>query len=383
MYHGYRKPSHALRVWIILLAVLCILAAIVLVVLLQSISIDENNVKVLRIPFTDRVISLEGDAPTAAPEPEPEPEPEPAASTAPVASERIETSVLIPYSVLFDEAKRDALLHALRGSQINTVVLEVKPVSGKLAFPGSHVLAKPASAESAVPLTTLRDTLTAAGYQVVASVSCFRDNLAPRDNPALACQNRDGTLWGDAMRYTWLNPYSADVRAYLTALVSDLYALGFHEIRLTDLSFPVAEDADLIQYEDGQDILAAKREQISAFLNELAEAADGLPDLTLSARYDAAEGQSAQAFSNLFYRIYLPVTPDQNELGVDGAPIRELSSMLGEGSLPYRLVPVISLAGRGAQEARDLAFSVAAFGTGYHLEDPTGQYDESLFSKSE
>lgn len=389
MYRGYRKASHALHVWIVILAILCILATITLFVLLQNISIDENNIKVLRIPFTDHVIPLEGTSPVeptpeATPEPEPEPEPKPVVSEPnALPEERIETSVLLPASLLFDEAHLSELLEELKGSKINTLVLEVKPASGKLAFLGSDPLAKTASTDSSEPLTKLRERLIGAGYQVVASVSCFRDNLIPRDDPDLACKNQDETLWGDAKRYTWLNPYSAEARSYLAHVVSDLYALGFHEIRLTDLSFPVAEDANLIAYESGKDTSASKQAELETFLGELGKSIGESSDLTLSVVYTGAEGQSAQAFTNFFYRIYLPVAPVQNGHSIDGTPIREFSSMLGEGNLPYRLVPIISLKDRSAQDAYDLAFSVSTFGTGYHLEDSSGTYDEILFPKAE
>lgn len=383
MYRGYRKGSHALRRISITLAILCVLAALVLVILMQNIYINDQNIKVLRIPFTDHVIALENASfvdPSQVEEPAPEDSAEvvflPEAGTS--YQERIEHSVLLPYHMMFDGAKVDAFLASLSGTTVNTVIIEAKPASGKLAFVSSSDLAGEANATSNDALLALKTRLNNEGYSVVASVSCFRDNLVPRNSEELACKNRDGALWGDAMRYTWMNPYSEDAHVYLITLISDLYQLGFTEILLTNLSFPLAEDADLVVYEEDQTDLSAKEARIDQFLLQLGGFADGLTDLSLAVRYDAAEGQTQQSFVNFFYRIYYPLTSGEED-AVDTAPIIDFSAVLGEGTLPYRLVPVISLAERPALKAYEMVQAVSEFGTGYLYESPEGQYDPLLF----
>lgn len=383
MHRGYRSGSHILRRISITLAILCVVAAVLLVVLLQNIYINDQNIKVLKIPFTDHVIALEN-APFVDPSQIEAVPPEESAEVIflPEAGstyqERIERSVLLPYHMMFDPAAVDGFLAAIKDTGVNTVILEAKPASGNLAFVSSSELAGDANAASNDALLALKTRLNTAGYSVVASVSCFRDNLLPRANEDLACKNRDGVLWVDTMRYTWMDPYLEDTHVYLITLISDLYKLGFTEIVLTNLSFPNAGDADPVVYEEGRETLEEKEARIDQFLLQLGGFANGLTDLSLAVRYDGAEGQTAQSFVNFFYRIYLPLTHGEDVL-VDTAPITELNAMLGEGTLPYRLVPIISLAERPALEAYEMLQETVEYGTGYWFDSPEGKYDPLLF----
>lgn len=383
MSKGYRKSSYVMQKLGITLLVLCVLAGIALAVLMNRISINEQNIKVLKLPFTDRVIALESPAPKV-PETPPEEKVEevfrPEEGT--TYQERIERSVLLPYHMMFDGKAVDDFLAKLAGTEVNTIIIEAKPASGKLAFVSSSPLAKEASADGNDALLALKTKLHNAGYAVVASVSCFRDNLVPRNEEEMGCENRDGALWGDAMRYTWFNPYSEDAHVYLITLISDLYKLGFTEILLTNVSFPIAEDADLIVYDKGKETAEEKKTRIDQFLLQLGGFANGLTDLSLSVRFDAAEGQDAQTFANFFYRIYLPVTHGQ-ETALDAAPIVEFNAMLGEGTLPYRLVPVVSLAERPALEAYEMVKELTPYGMGYLFDSAEGVYDPVLFQTKE
>lgn len=383
MSKGYRKSSYAMQKLGITLLILCVLAGIVLAVLMKNISINEQNIKVLKLPFTDRVIALESPEPEM---PETPPQDEGLEVFVPeegtTYQERIERSVLLPYHMMFDGKAVDDFLAKLAGTEVNTIIIEAKPASGKLAFVSTSPLAEEASAASNDALLALKTKLHNAGYAVVASVSCFRDNLVPRNEEAMGCKNRDGALWGDAMRYTWFNPYSEDAHVYLITLISELYKLGFTEILLTNLSFPNAEDADLIVYEEGKDSVEEKKTRIDQFLLQLGGFANGLTDLSLSVRFDADEGQDMQTFANFFYRIYLPLSHGE-ETAADTAPIVEFNAILGEGTLPYRLVPVISLAERPALEAYEMVTELAPFGVGYLFDSAEGVYDPVLFQTKE
>ncbi len=385
MSRGYRKSSYVAQRIGITLFVLCVLSGIVLALLMMNTEINEENLKVLKIPFTDYVIALESPAPAVAEEPGPDTDRTeevflPAEGTS--YQERIERSVVLPHHMMFDATAVDDFIARLSGTNVNTVIIEAKPANGSLTFVSSSPLAGEANAENNDALLALKAKLQQAGYSVVASVSCFRDNLVPRNNEALACKNRDGALWGDAMRYAWLDPYSEDAHVYIITLISDLYKLGFTEIMLTNLSFPSASDADLIVYDPGKETAEEKELRIDQFLLQLGGFANGLPDLSLSVRFDGAEGQKMQNFANFFYRIYLPLEHGEETL-VNTNPIIELSSLLGEGTLPYRLVPLISLAERPALEAYEMAKETKKFGTGYLFDSADGVYDPVLFQTKE
>ncbi len=376
MKRGYRSGNHIIRYVSITLAVLCVLAGITLAVLLPHISINEHNIKVLRIPFTEHYIPLEN-APFHDPSqveapPDTEEVVRPAEGT--TYQERIERAVTLPYHMMFDPAAVDSFLSALRGTDVNTVIIEVKAPSGALAFVSQveHAM----SAESNDPLMNLKAKLNGAGYAVVASFSCFRDNALPRANDSTGCKTADNALWEDSMRYTWLNPYSEDAQVYLISLLGEVYTLGFHELLLTNLSFPHDAGAERVVF----DSAAEPQARIEEFLFRLGGFHDERPDLSLSARFDAANGQSMQAFANTFYRIYLPIQNDEvTEAVIDTAPIIEFSALLGEGTLPYRLVPLFPLSERTANESFAMKTEAQTFGVGYCFESPDGVYDPILF----
>ena len=381
---GYRSGNHVLRAISITLAVLCILAGITLALILPNISINESNIKVLRIPFTQHVIALEeipvtDPTQTEAPPPEAEDPVHPAEGT--TYQERIERAVLLPYHMMFDASAVDAFLASIQGRGVNTVIIEAKAPSGALAFSSKNPLAEGASAPTNDALLALKSKLNGAGYAVVASFSCFRDNILPRSREELGLKTADGTLWGDTMRYAWLDPYSEDSHVYLISLISELYQLGFHEILLCNLSFPSAQDANLIVYDEGKEDESEKQARIDQFLFQLAGSIDGLTDLSLAVRYDAAEGQTMQSFSNFFYRIYLPLSGGEENAVIDETPIIEFSALLGEGTLPYRLVPLYSLSERTSGEAYSMMKEASMYGVGYCYESPDGVYDPLLFQK--
>jgi len=138
----------------------------------------------------------------------------------------------------------------------------------------------------------------------------------------------------------------------------------------------------LIVYEQGKETAEEKEQRLDQFLLQLGGFANGLPDLSLSVRFDGAEGQKLQTFANFFYRIYLPLTYGE-ETAVDTAPIVEMSALLGEGTLPYRLVPLVSLAERPALEAYEMVKEIRPFGVGYLYDSADGVYDPILFQTQE
>jgi len=385
MKRGYRSGNHVIRRISITLAVLCLLAGITLALILPNISINESNLKVLRIPFTEHIILLEN-APFNDPSQVAE---KPANAEEPVRpvegvtyQERIERAVFLPYHMMFDTEAVDTFLASIQNQGVNTVVIEVKAPSGALAFASQNPLAEEASAESNDALLALKQTLRDAGYAVVASFSCFRDNTLPKTHEEWGLKTNEGVLWGDSMRYTWLDPYSEDAQVYLISLLSELYDLGFCEILLQNLSFPIAADTNLISYGEGEGSESEKQTRIDQFLFQLGSFAGERADLSLSARFDAAEGQSMQSFANSFYRIYLPLANGEEE-AVEHTPITEFSALLGEGTLPYRLVPLISLSERTSTEAFSMKNESSVYGVGYLFESPDGAYDPLLFQTNQ
>ena len=402
MYRSYRGSRRRGGCLIPILIALCVLAAIVLIFVQRNVSFTAEGM-VLRVPFSDRTIVLGGKEeeppPLVIEEPEQEqdtqeeeqPEPEPAEPERPEYETRVEHSLFVPMETVLDESAFDALLAQAQGSQIDTFVLEVKAESGELAFVSTSEEAINAGA-GAQDNTALKNALTKLQMNqinAVAQVSCFRDDLVPRENRAIACRTRRRVIWLDPGDTTWLNPYKVEAREYIKSVINDLYTLGFKEIMLTNLSFPARGQTDLLYYDEQE--TTSMQTQIKAFITEVRALANTKGDLMISAFYDnqataqnaVPGGQSLQDFLGVFYRIYGDVVPLQNARGIDMTLLNTMKSAMGENGIANRFVPVVTVEdGQTSTDLTDTLYSAQSLGTGCMLMQEDGEYDSSLFQKS-
>lgn len=405
MYRSYRGSRRKSGCLIPILVALCIVAALVLFFVQRNVSFTPEGM-VLRLPFTDKTVllgkgeevpeedvNLVIDAPE---EPEKEPFEEPKEEPEePVLSEyetRIVKSIFVPRSVVLDASAFDALLAQAKDSEINTFVLEVKAENGRLAFASTAELAANSEA-NASDNTALKNALTKLemqGIHAVAQMSCFRDNRAPRNQRALAVRTKKKALWLDPDEFTWLNPYSADAVAYLKTVLTDLYTLGFEEVMLTNVSFPVKGRTSLISYAQAEE--TTQQAAITAFAQQMRAVAVE-KGKQLSFFYDnqtpteedpVPGGQKLTDLMGVFYRIYGAVEPVENGRGVDTAVLDAMQAAIGEAGFPTRFVPVLTIASKTkAADLVDLAYSAQSKGTGCLYYQPDGNYDNILFGKSD
>ena len=143
------------------------------------------------------------------------------------------------------------------------------------------------------------------GLNVAAQISCFKDNAAPRTKRSAGLPLNNGRIFVDNDELTWLDAYDNDAKAYIKALVAEVYDLGIKEIVLTNLCFPY--DGGLLSavlYE-GND----KPDAIRAFANELRAVADEKGGKSAAVFYGDG-GQTLGDFTECFYRIYSTATDD-------------------------------------------------------------------------
>jgi hypothetical protein len=148
----------------------------------------------------------------------------------------------------------------------NAIILDIKDADGRILFetPLGYSFMSAVTVENAFDLRETVDLLKQEGFYLTARMSCFYDNLAPRKNPAMAILT-NGVTWLDWDYKSWLNPYSQLTMEYLGDLAEYFTRIGFDEILLYNVEFPVRGKTELISY-SAEDSIANKQAALSNFL---------------------------------------------------------------------------------------------------------------------
>ena len=140
-----------------------------------------------------------------------------------------------------NKTAREKLLKRLAGTNINTIVIDVKDSSGKIVVKlNAPALAKYDSFDSHVAdITEFVNELHHQGYYVIGHISVFEDNYLTRRRPDLAIQRVDnGELWEDDKGMAWLDVSSQEVWDYAIAVAKEAYVAGFDELNFDYIRFP-------------------------------------------------------------------------------------------------------------------------------------------------
>lgn len=146
---------------------------------------------------------------------------------------------------------REKMLKKFEGTQINTIVLDIKDNSGEIVIKlNSPNLAKYQSDISRVSdIKEFVDELHGKGYYVIGRIAVFQDNYLTRIRPDLAMRRKDNNeIWQDAKGMAWLDVSQQEVWDYTIALASEAYATGFDELNFDFVRFPTDGDISQIRY---------------------------------------------------------------------------------------------------------------------------------------
>ena len=227
-----------------------------------------------------------------------------------------------------EDVNRDNLLR--RAEQLNSgnaLVLEMKPRSGYLLWVSNTELAQAYSLSVVNELTSdmpgmlqeLRDYAAEQDKDIwlVAQISCCVDGLLATRTTDFALRTASGSDYVDETGY-WLDPYNAELRRYIVALVEELYDMGFDEVILADVMHPVPEtregETPAFIYTREMSAAPSPINAICGFAlyaaNQLEEREDGkLLSIYLDTprslvRYDEGTGQNGVLFFKLYDRVY-------------------------------------------------------------------------------
>ena len=183
--------------------------------------------------------------------------------------------VYLSYHGVGDRTIRGRVFDLLDRTELNAVVIDVKGDEGYVPYDSQVPLAREAGATARARVRDFDEMLArlrAKGIYLIARIVVFKDNVLARHHPAWAVTDTGtGTLWLDAERLAWLDPFEEAAWPYAIAIASEAARKGFDEVQLDYLRFPTEGRLAAARY--GRANTAASREQAVAAFLERARAA--------------------------------------------------------------------------------------------------------------
>ena len=171
------------------------------------------------------------------------------------------------------------LVAELRRARMDAAVIDLKDEKGRVTFPTSIPDLRP-QVEVLIPdVRALTDELRKAGIYTIARIVCFADRGLARRFPERAVKDarprKKGRLWSSSgPDGFWLDPYHPDNHRVITELAREAAAMGFDEIQLDYIRFPVNGNARFAVFPSQSDL---PRERILLLLLERIDAAVSIP----------------------------------------------------------------------------------------------------------
>ena len=208
---------------------------------------------------------------------------------------------------------------AAAGDDVTMLAMTLKDDTGHVFYDSSAAVTGAVS-ENAARDTAREALMGRADLAKAARISCFHDPLAANaDVEGMGLKNTGGYIFYDGNNSQWLDPGLAKARNYLLDLIREATAQGYGEIILTDISYPTVGKLDKIDFthaELAQDTSEEGRcYWIESFLREVRNALpEGtvvsleLPADTIRSGYDGDAGQNLSELAPLVDRIYAQTT---------------------------------------------------------------------------
>ena len=179
----------------------------------------------------------------------------------------------MPADIMADPEKTDEFIADAKLSGFDTVAVPAKLSGGQLTYSSAVPTAKDASGTAEI--AEIADKIRQAGMKPAATVSAFKDSLAPVTNRDAAVKYKPDLryIWYDGNRSDpaakpWLNPASAEATGYISDIIAELTSFGFAEIILSDVQFPIGQGMNLAWY-TSNDAALDRQKVLSDFISGL------------------------------------------------------------------------------------------------------------------
>lgn len=167
----------------------------------------------------------------------------------------------------YTEKGRQGVLSDLSAHGANAVVIDVKDGSGKLSYISSvdaPFLDKVnGKGDLAAAVQEFKDN----DVYVIARLSCFYDDIAPRRYNKMAVKT-SGVTWLDRNYHSWINPYSPEGWDYISSIAQELCGMGVDEIMLRDYVFPTLGKVNIAYFSEN-DTIEKRAAAITTFVEKI------------------------------------------------------------------------------------------------------------------
>ncbi|MBU1643511.1 putative glycoside hydrolase, partial [bacterium] len=136
-------------------------------------------------------------------------------------------------------------MQLIETTEANALVIDVKSEQGQMSYQTS---VKEASAMDAHYHRTIKDIesymkkLKAKHVYTIARIVCFKDELSASHHPERAVKEADGSVWRNAAKMAWVDPFNEKAQDYIIAVAVDAAQKGFDEINFDYVRFPAKTD---------------------------------------------------------------------------------------------------------------------------------------------
>ena len=155
---------------------------------------------------------------------------------------------------------RNNLVNLIDNTELNSVVIDIKDYTGKIAFEvQDENLSKYGASENRIPdAREFLEYLHSKNIYVIGRISVFQDPHFVQQRPDLAVKKKEGgDIWKDRKGISWLDAGSIEVWNYVIDLARYSYNLGFDEINFDYIRFPSDGDMSQIYYPFSEERVSA------------------------------------------------------------------------------------------------------------------------------
>ncbi|KKT58951.1 hypothetical protein A3I36_02135 [Candidatus Giovannonibacteria bacterium RIFCSPLOWO2_02_FULL_45_28] len=135
---------------------------------------------------------------------------------------------------------REDLVNFIKKSELNSIVIDVKDYTGRVAFDtGDEDIKKEGSEEIRVSdMKGFVDELHASGIYVIARITVFQDPYYSKRHQDIAVQKKNGTLWKDKKGLSYVDPAAKEFWDYTVRIARATEKIGFDELNFDYIRFP-------------------------------------------------------------------------------------------------------------------------------------------------
>jgi hypothetical protein len=158
--------------------------------------------------------------------------------------------------------KASGVAGLVKRSRMDAAVLDLKDDQGRVSYQTAVAPLVPQIVKSPIDFAAVNAELHEAGVYTIARIVCFNDPSLPKrepdraildGRPKYAGQQKPWVSWGTGD--TWLNPYDRRNHDMYVQMAKEAESLGFDEVQLDYIRFPVDQGTEYALYQPQTDEL--------------------------------------------------------------------------------------------------------------------------------